>query len=490
MSKRNKNNDIIISFIGGSRDDVCGSAVLISYPTADGRECILCDLGMIQGSMSPNIEYSDNKKMVENVELEHIKAVFLSHAHIDHSGNIPICGNDKFTGKIVMDNQTGVIVKDLLKDSVYLHDCLIKYLHSKGKKSKHLYTEVDMYKAFDKFEIVERYKKYKLNDYVSYEFYSSGHCLGSQIKFYITMPNKSIKTIVYTGDLSSKYNAKYKPYNDEMDIIPKANCYIFEATYGASDGRNFTKKTVENEIKELKLKLTDALKNGKKVFIPCFSFARTEEILTLLYDFFKGEQWFKDLDIPVWVDGKLTNKIVQRYSEVLEEDKLELWNNVRSWPAVKYNKDYQGTLALISARKTGIYISSSGFVQPKTRSCDYIKSFLGSEKSLICFIGYYGNEDSIGGQLVNTPIGKPVNIDGTTVIKSCEVIQFKGFSSHIQQNEIISYFKGINTERILIHHASQQAKDEIVAIGKEELMKIEKTTRISATDKHHSQFVI
>ena len=60
----------------------------------------------------------------------------------------------------------------------------------------------------------------------------------------------------------------------------------------------------------------------------------------------------------------------------------------------------------------------------------------------------------------------------------------------MKKGKILVEIKVLNTERILIHHASQQAKDEIVAIGKEELMKIEKTTRISATDKHHSQFVI
>gem|GEM_PF-2244176 len=472
MSKRrNKDNDIVVSFVGGSRDDVCGSATLISYPTNEGRECILCDLGMIQGSFSPDIEYSSNKKLVENIPLEDISGVFLSHAHCDHSANIPILGNEKYNGTIISDKQTFVITKDLLKDSCYLHDLVIKYLQSKGKKSKHLYTSVDMYKAFDKFEIVEKHKKYKLNDYVSYELFESGHCLGSQIKFYFLLPNKQIYTVVYTGDLASKYNARYKPYNEPLEIIPKANCYIFEGTYGANDGREFSKKIAEKEVKELKVTLTKALKEGKRIFFPCFSFARTEELLTLLYTYFKDEKWFKDMDLPVYVDGKLTNTICERYSQILEGEKLELWEEVKSWSAVRYNKEYKGTLSIIQTREAGLYISSSGFVQPKTRSCDYIKNFLGSEKAMICFIGYYGNENSIGGQLVNTPVGEPVKIDGSVIIKSCEVIQFKSFSSHIQRDEIISYWKQITADRIIIHHASSEAKENLLKIGKEELMK-------------------
>lgn len=389
-----------------------------------------------------------------------------------------------------MDYETSVIAKDLIKDSVFLHDCLIKYLQSKGKRSRHLFSEVSMYSAFDKIEIVEKHVKCKLNEYVSYEFFESGHCLGSQIKFYITLPSKQIKTIVYTGDLSSKYNAKYKPYNEPMEIIPKATCYIFESTYGANDGREFNKRIVEKEIKDLKSKLADALKNGKRIFIPCFSFARTEEVLTLIWGMFKDEKWFNDLQVPVWVDGKLTNKIVERYSQLMKGDKHKIWEEVRNWSHVRYNKEFKGTEVLISARQSGIYLSSSGFIQPKTRSCEYVKSFLGSKDAMILFVGYSGGENSNAWNVINTPIGKPVKIDGSTLIKQCEVYQFYGFSSHIQQVELINYFKSIVADKIILHHGSTKSKEELISVGTEELRKIGKTTKISGADKYHSQFVL
>lgn len=226
------------------------------------------------------------------------------------------------------------------------------------------------------------------------------------------------------------------------------------------------------------------------MFIPSFSFARTEEIMTLLYNMFKDEKWFKDKDIPVWIDGKLTNKIVERYSQILEGDKLNLWKTVRDWSHFKYNKEYKGTEKLLTDKKCGIYIASSGFIQPKTRSCDYVKDILGYKDSLIAFIGYYGGEDSIGHQLFTTDKGKPIKIDGSTLIKKCEVIQFKGFSSHIQKDELIEYFKQINADRIILHHASSEAKEELKSCGELELMNINKTTRISYADKYHSQFVL
>lgn len=80
--KRNRENDIVVSFVGGSKTDVTGSSVLISYPTSEERKCICLEAGMIQGSMSPEIEYSVNKKLVENIPVGGISAVFLMHSHV------------------------------------------------------------------------------------------------------------------------------------------------------------------------------------------------------------------------------------------------------------------------------------------------------------------------------------------------------------------------------------------------------------------------
>lgn len=84
MSKRrSKDNDIVVSFVGGSRDNITGSSVLISYPIGNGEhKCICLECGMIQGLNKPEIEYSENKKMVENIPVEDVSAVFLLHSHV------------------------------------------------------------------------------------------------------------------------------------------------------------------------------------------------------------------------------------------------------------------------------------------------------------------------------------------------------------------------------------------------------------------------
>lgn len=488
--KRKKDNDIIVSFVGGSLTGVTGSSVLISYPINNCERKLIClEAGMIQGESKPEYEYSANKKMVENIPVEHISNVFLLHSHVDHSGSLPIfCERNNFNGNIYCTKETMEITKELLKDSCYLHDCLIKYLQSKGKKPKHLYKDVDMYNMFEKMVAINVHTEYKLDEYCSYEFYNSGHVVGgTQLKLTFKLPNNKVKTLVYTSDLGSSYNFKYKPYMEKMDVIPKANMYIFEGTYSNPE-RGFTKKIADEERIKLKKILTNKLKEHGRVFFPSFSFGRTQELMVLLKEMFEHEEWFKE--IPIYVDGKLTNKICDTYSKVLEGDYLEQWEEVKNWSNFKYNKEYKTTLGILQRRETGIYISSSGFIQAKTRSCDYVKHFLPRKNDTIVFVGFYGGEGSIGHQLINSQIGDVVKIDGESIKKFCEVLSFSSWSSHIQYDEILNYWKEINTNCILIHHSEEEGKKILQEKGKEFLATKNKTTKIVAVGKHASQFIL
>lgn len=407
---------------------------------------------------------------------------------VDHIGNTPIFGQDIFKGEIITTEECMMISKELLKDSVFLHDSLIKGLKAKGKRPKNLYTELDMYKMFEKMKTVETHQVYKFDDWLSYEFYNSGHVVGgTQIKLTFRLPNNNIKSLVYTSDLGSDYNLKYKPFVKPRDIIPKASMYVFEATYSNTE-KCFDKSLVEKEREELKETLTKYLKSGHRVFFPSFSFGRTQELQALLHSFFANEEWFHE--IPITIDGRLTNSICDTYSKILKDDELEEWNDIRTWKNFRYNKEYKGTLNILSKRECGIYISSSGFVQPKTRSCDYVKNFMGVTGDLICFVGYYGGEGTISNELVTKPVGTPIKIDGSTLIKSCDVITLKTFSSHIQQEEIFKYWSQINTNKILIHHCSEEGKKEMQEKGIEYLQSKNKTTKIVGVGKHASQFIL
>ena len=177
-------------------------------------------------------------------------------------------------------------------------------------------------------------------------------------------------------------------------------------------------------------------------------------------------------------------------SDLLKDEDLEKWETVKQWNNFIYNKDYKGTLAWLSKRECGIYISSSGFVQPQTRSCDYVKNFMGCKNDLVVFVGYYGAEGTLAYELVNKPKGTPIKFDNTTLIKQCDVATFSTFSSHIQQQEIFDYWREINTNKIIIHHASKEAKEELIKKGKEYLLSKNKTTNIVGVSSCADQFIL
>ena len=115
---------------------------------------------------------------------------------------------------------------------------------------------------------------------------------------------------------------------------------------------------------------------------------------------------------------------------------------------------------------------------------------MGCKNDMIIFVGYAGGEGSMANALINTPKGKPIKFDNTTLIKQCDVVSFSTFSSHIQQEEIFDYWRQINADKIIIHHASAEAKEEMKIKGQEYLMSKNKTIRIVPVGVHAFQFIL
>ena len=223
--KKNKENDIIISFVGGSRDDVTGSCVLVSY-AKDNQErgLFAIEMGLIQGNFDIAKDISANRQMIENISLSTIReleAVFLTHPHADHSCNLPICNSENgFNGKIISSHECLPLVQPIIEDSVKIHTDNIMRLKNIGKKTKPLYTKSNMNDMFDYMVGADIHCKHKLNEYVEYEFINSGHVLGGcMINFYIKRNNGKTFRITYTGDMGSKYNNEFQSFVPLRDDI-------------------------------------------------------------------------------------------------------------------------------------------------------------------------------------------------------------------------------------------------------------------------------
>ena len=379
-------------------------------------------------------------------------------SRVDHCGNLAYLNsnNNGFNGRILGTNQTLEVAKELIEDTLNIHIKNIEKLKSLGRKTRPLYTKQDMFDMFEKMEVVPSYKKITLNEWVTIEFVNAGHCLGSSmIHLRIKKPNQSIFHIIMSGDIGSEQNKLIHPLAEKREQITKCNLFISEATYNKKS-RSFNKCDVQKEFEDFKYTIKENLLQGKQILLPVFSFNKVQEFLILFYEWLKDEEWFNENDFPIICDGVLMHKITNVFKKTLCDDKKDYFNEVCNWNKIKVNKTFDGTMAIMSKKEPMIIMASSGFMQ-QGRVVAYVKQLLGSKKGVILTTGYIGGEGSIGWKIAESP-QKTVSIEKQVILKRALVKSYHCFSSHIQYDELESLYKGLQCEKILIHHSSKEDK--------------------------------
>ena len=378
-------------------------------------------------------------------------------SRVDHCGNLAyLNSNNGFNGRILGTNQTLEVAKELIEDTLNIHIKNIEKLKSLGRKTRPLYTKQDMFDMFEKMEVVPSYKKITLNEWVTIEFVNAGHCLGSSmIHLWIKKPNQSIFHIIMSGDMGSEQNKLIHPLAEKREQITKCNLFISEATYNKKS-RSFNKCDVQKEFEDFKYTIKENLLQGKQILLPVFSFNKVQEFLILFYEWLKDEEWFNENDFPIICDGVLMHKITNVFKRTLCDDKKDYFNEVCNWNKIKVNKTFDGTMAIMSKKEPMIIMASSGLMK-KGRVVAYVKQLLGSKKGVILTTGYIGGEGSIGWKIAESP-QKTVSIEKQVILKRALVKSYHCFSSHIQYDELESLYKGLQCEKILIHHSSKEDK--------------------------------
>lgn len=473
---KNKDDDIIVSTIGGQATGVTGSVTLVSYKKKDNtRGCVLLELGGIQGNRDIKTEYIDNKKLLDKIKVENIDYVFVCHSHQDHEQHLPyLISHDKqFNGRIIMYKDNLPITKALLENSCKIHNSNVEYLHSKGYKYKPFYIQADSYNIMDYIDAYDLDILYKLSEEISFRFRSNSHVVGAtQLELFITKPSGITKKILYTSDLGSPMNKKFKNFLTDNYIVSKANLVLIESTYG-SDKKSFSKEDCIKERNELKDIIQKFVLNEKhNVLIPCFSYGRLQDFMVWLYENFK-DTW--DYSIPIIIGSKLGVTINNVYSHILKGDNLEYWNEVKNWKAFKIIQDYKSTISFLTSKQNALILSSSGMISGGN-SVSYTKEILGNSNDCICFCGYCA-DNTIGGKILNEN-NKVVEIDGSIIKKNCTIKRFNTFSSHAQQQDLVNYIKQINCDKIVLQHGDKECKEELKEKLDDELSKINKTTKV------------
>ena len=360
--KKLKDNGIF--FTGKSSEDVTGSQFLVKFGDS---QCLL-ECGLHQSASNDYLDsYKINSEKFKFKPSE-IDFVFVNHTHIDHIGLIPRLVKEGFNGKIITTGKTAKIMKPLLLNSCAIIQDEARVLSKRYKREyKPLYEEEDVYKTLSLIETYDTYNTvFQLNDNISFQWFYNSHCIGAAQLQLILKDGTKTKRVLYTSDLGAlRTNNHYVPNTE----IPSSfqDVVIMESTYGLAK-RNVKKKR-SFDIAHVKAAVETVLERKGTVIFPCFSFSRTQEILTTLYEIFIHDNSF---DAPIYIDSKLSCDISELYFDLLKGLDRKKWEEICAWDNVHFIKEKPESLSCVSDGTPKIIISSSGFCT-NGRVVDYLK---------------------------------------------------------------------------------------------------------------------
>lgn len=463
-------NKIKVSFIGANASDVTGSMTHIQMQDYQ----ILLEAGIYQGGTLKE-EYKTNSAKFPFKPKE-IDFIFLGHVHADHSLLSPRLVNEGFEGKIIVPKGTSKLFKIMALDSARIMARDIVTLNKKYHMSvEPIYTEDDVHNTLRFFEEYEIGELVKLNDSVSFRFVNSGHIiLSAQIELILT-ENNNTRKILYTSDLGNNIP---KNYITPFEPVKKCNVCIGETTY-AKASRDFSLKDRETDLRKIKEVILNTCNEKKgKVLIPVFSLDRAQNLLTYIYDIFKGDESFKTL---VLLDSPLSQKITECYLELLEGEQLEKLKEVLAWDNFRMVSDYKDSEAWQSGKQPCVVLAASGFLK-NGRAKTWATKILPDSRSHILFVGF-SNENSLASKVKNGHKQKTISIDGKSVANRCSISDLKSFSSHMQRSELIKYYSEMNCEKIVLVHGNFKDKVDFSHDLQDEISKKNHTSKVIVANR-------
>ncbi len=431
---------LTLKFCGGAKT-VTGSCFLLQTE----KFKILVDCGMFQGGR----ELRERNFRPFPFNPAEISALFLTHAHIDHSGLIPKLIRNGFRGKIYTTRATAGLCRIMLPDSGYIQEMEAEWLNRKARRAgrpetEPLYTVDEAYAALEYFEEVDYDKTVNLGQQLSFRLRNSGHILGSAIvELWVTDEGERRK-LVFTGDLGRKNQSIIR----DPDIIEEADYLLVEGTYGQRLHEGEEEK--EALLKEI---ITSTLQQGGNIVVPSFAVGRTQELLYMLNRLIEKEEI---PSLPIYIDSPMAIRTTDLFIEHGECFDLEMRASVARgekplhFPEAHFTPTVQQSRT-INEIDGGIMILSASGMCDAGRIKHHLKHNLWRPQSTILFVGYQA-QGSLGRLLQEG--AERVTIFGEEIKVRARIASIGGFSAHADCNEIIKWvgkIKEFPSQIILVH---------------------------------------
>ncbi len=431
-----------IQFLGAART-VTGSMHLLRV---NGKQ-ILLDCGMFQGRRAET--YERNKNFPFDPAAVH--AVVLSHAHIDHAGNLPNLAKQGFTGNIFCTPATADLCKIMLMDSAFIQQKDAEFVNKKRAKKKlppvePLYSVEDAEGMLGLLLAVPYHTPFDVCEGVSGTFFDAGHILGSaSVRLTVKEAKKKEYHFGFTGDVGRPN----LPILRDPEFMGKVSALICESTYGGK----YHAPSLESSRKLLDVVKRTADRGGK-IIVPSFSVGRTQDLVYQLNNL-KNEGLLPD--IPVYVDSPLSMKateIFRNHPECFDDETNEVLksdDDVFGFERLRFIRDAEESKSLNDKKEPCLIIAASGMCEAG-RIVHHLNNSVEDPRNTVMIVGYQA-EHTLGRKIVER--NPEISIFGEVKRLACEVAVMNSFSAHADTKELLEYlspFGASDLKQIFLVH--------------------------------------
>ena len=440
----------------GAAGTVTGSAYLLQT----SRATVLVDFGMFQGFNLPE----DLNRMPSGLDLGKLNAVILTHAHLDHTGRLPLLAKHGYRGPIYCTEPTIPLTALILRDSAHLQAMDLERANRKHQRAgelpaEPLYTAEQVEQVLQLFKPVPYDAPQEVAPGIRARWVEAGHMLGSASLQVCVQEDSHTKTIVFSGDVGPKG----APILKDAVGFEKADVVVMESTYGDRDH-----KPLQETVNEFEPIVKKAVERKSKILVPVFAVGRTQLLLYLLAQMFRHRVVPK---FPIFLDSPMAIEATKIYWEHLDLFDAEFKALNRERPlledlnTVKPTPTAQDSMALNSLPGPCLIMAGSGMCNGG-RILHHLKENLWRPEACVLIVGYQG-EGSLGRRLVDGE--KVVSIFGEKIAVKAGVHTLNGFSAHAGQSELLQWFGHLAPvrPRVFLTHGEARGREPLAKLIQE-----------------------
>lgn len=447
-----------LTFRGAART-VTGSM----HEIQTGHRRFLLDCGMYQGRRKESAERNKHFPFPPS----EVDALLLSHAHIDHSGNIPNLTSNGFRGPIFTTPATRDLCGSMLADSAFIQEKDAEFINRRNWRRRRvveeqtsepvepLYTVNDAKAAMEQFRDVAMHSRTEVLPGVFSTTYEAGHMLGST---FLRLEVEG-KRLLFSGDIGRCC----LPIIRDPERACEADILIMESTYG-----DRLHQPIQHAKEKLAAIINATARRGGKIIAPAFAVGRTQQIVLMIHELIRDG---KINEIPVFVDSPLAVNVTEAFRTHTEcydiETKAFLDNgdDPFGFRRLRYVRDVEESKALNDVRVPCIIISASGMAEAG-RVLHHLRNNVGDPRNTVLITGFQA-ENTLGRKLLDGD--KEVNIFGEPVRVRAQVMKINELSGHADQQELLAWMEPLvkTVKHVFLVHGEYTQQQALAAVIEE-----------------------